>query len=258
MYDIIKLVIVLDLNLVKGVGEKAIEYLSNLNLYTINDLLFYYPYRYNFIKVIPLLEAPDDVTVTIKGIVDTEPRVSYINKSLNKMVFRINTDGYLVNVTIFNRSFYKSNLKLGRMINLIGKYNRQKNTFTASDIKFEIIRDFKIEPVYHLVKGIKSKGLSKLINECFNMNVEVEDYIPKYIVDKYKFMNKLEAAYNIHFPSNIDILKKARLRAIYEEFFIFMFKMNYLKHQYDLDNVGLGREVDRLKVDEFINTYLLN
>lgn len=254
MYDIIKLVIVMDLNLVKGVGEKAIEYLSNLNLYTINDLLFYYPYRYNFIKVIPLLEAPDDVTVTIKGIVDTEPRVSYINKSLNKMVFRINTDGYLVNVTIFNRSFYKSNLKLGRMINLIGKYNRQKNTFTASDIKFEIIRNFKIEPVYHLVKGIKSKGLSKLINECFNMNVEVEDYIPKYIVDKYKFMNKLEAAYNIHFPSNIDILKKARLRAIYEEFFVFMFKMNYLKHQYDLDNVGLGREVDRLKVDEFINT----
>ncbi len=253
MYDIINMVIKMDLNLVKGVGDKAIEYLSKLNLYKIEDLLFYYPYRYNLIKVIPLLETKEDEVATIKGIVDTEPRVSYINKSLNKMTFRINTDGYLVNVTIFNRNFYKNNLKLGRVINLIGKYDRKKNTFTASDIKFEIIRDFKIEPVYHLVKGITSKGLSKLINECFNMRVDIDDFIPDYLVHKYEFLDKLQAAYNIHFPTDIKILKKARLREIYEEFFIFMFKMNYLKHKYDLNNQGLTRNVDKKKLDEFIN-----
>ena len=243
----------MDLYLVRGIGIKALEYLNKLDLYTIEDLLLYYPYRYNFIKVIPLLEAPEDISVTIKGIVDTEPRVSFISKNLNKMTFRINTDGYLVNVTIFNRNFYKSNLKLGRLINLIGKYDRQKNMFTASDIKFEIIKDFKIEPVYHLVKGITSKGLSKLINECFNMPIDLDDYIPKYFVDKYKFMNKLDAAHVIHFPENTNLLKKARLREIYEEFFVFMFKMSYLKHKYDLNNVGLGRKVDKAKVDEFIN-----
>ena len=254
MYDIILLVIYMDINLVKGVGSKAFEYLSKLDLYKVEDLILYYPYRYNFIKVIPLTEALEDETVTIKGIVDTEPRVSYINKSLNKMTFRINSGGYLVNVTIFNRNFYKNNLKLGRLINLIGKYDRQKNTFTASDIKFEIIRNFKIEPVYHLVKGLTSKGLSKLIDECFNMPIDIDDFIPHYLVDKYEFMNKLQAAYNLHFPEDISTLKKARLRAIYEELFIFMFKMNYLKHKYDLNNQGLNRQVEKSKVDDFISS----
>lgn len=242
----------MDINLVKGVGSKAFEYLSKLNLYTVEDLILYYPYRYNFIRIIPLIDAPENESVTIKGTVDTEPRVYYINKSLNKMTFRINTDGYLVNVTIYNRNFYKEYLKLGRIINLIGKYDRKKNIFTASDIKFEIIRDFKIEPVYHLVKGLSSKVLSKLIKECFNKPIDIDDYIPDYIVDKYKLMNKIKAAYAIHFPENTMLLKKARLREIYEEFFIFMFKMNYLKHKYDLNNQGLGRQVDRSKVDEFI------
>lgn len=243
----------MDINFLKGVGEKAIEYLNKMNLYTINDLIEYYPYRYNIIKVIHLIEARDGEVVTIKGIVDSEPRVSYINKTLNRMAFKVRTDNFLINVVIFNRAFYKNSLKVGRLINLVGKYERKNNTFTASDIKFEIINGSKIEPVYHLVNGMKNKTLSKLIGECFDMRVDLEDYIPDYLVNRYEFMDKLKAAYNIHFPTSTDNLKKARLRAIYEEFFIFMFKMNYLKYKYDLDNRGLGRKIDRSQVDKFID-----
>ena len=244
----------MDIGLIKGVGSKSLQYLNKMNLYTISDLIEYYPYRYNIIKVVPLTEAGEDETVTIKGIVDTEPRVSYIKKNFNRMTFRLNTDGFLVNVTIFNRAFYKSNLKLGRMINVIGKYDRKKNSFTASDIKFEIINDMKIEPVYHLVSGVTNRGLNKLINECFNMHIDLEDYIPLYIKDKYEFIDKLKACYDIHFPASTKSLKAAKLRTIYEEFFIFMFKMNYLKYKYELNNVGLKRTVDRDKVVNFINS----
>ncbi len=253
MYDIILMVINMDINIIKGVGDKALECLTKMNLYTISDLIEYYPYRYNIIKVVPLIEARDGEVVTIKGIVDSEPRISYINKALNRMVFKVRTDNFLINVTIFNRAFYKNSLKLGRVINLIGRYERKNNTFTASDIKFEIINGIKIEPVYHLVNGIKNKGLSNLINECFHMRVDLEDYVPNYLVNKYGFMKKLEAAYNIHFPTSTDNLKHAKLRAIYEEFFVFMFKMNYLKHKYDLDNQGLTRNVDKDKLTEFID-----
>ncbi len=244
----------MDLNIVKGVGEKALEYLNKLNIYTINDLLTYYPYRYNIIKIIPISEALEDQNVTIRAIVDTEPRVSYIKKNLNRMIFRVNSEGYLINVSIFNRAFYKNNLKLGREIVLLGKYDSKKNVFTASDIKFEIIRDFKIEPVYHLVKGVTSKGLSKLINECFSMKVDLEDYIPYYLQNKYHFIDKLKSSYIIHFPKEINLLKQAKLREIYEEFFVFMFKMNYLKYKYDLNNQGLSREVKKDDVDKFIET----
>ena len=243
----------MDIDKIRGVGSKSLELLAKIKVSTIEDLILYYPYRYNVIKVVSLMEALNGEVVTIKGIVDTEPRVSYINKNFNRMTFRIKTGDYLVNVVIFNRAFYKQHLKLGRMINLIGRYDKEKNSFTASDIRFELISGIRIEPVYHLVKGITSKSLSKLIAECLEMKIDLEDYIPEEISSKYKFINKLEAAKNIHFPQSTINLKKARLREIYEEFFIFMFKMNYLKYKYDLNNVGLSRNVDRDKVDEFIN-----
>ena len=248
----------MDINLIKGVGDKSIELLSKMNLLTVNDLIMYYPYRYNVIRVVSMSEAMNGETCTIKGIIDTEPRVSYINKGFNRMTFKVRSDNYLINVTIFNRAFYKQHLKLGRMINLIGKYDREKNSFTASDIKFELIRGVKIEPVYHLVKGVKSSGLAKLIQECFNMRIDIDDYIPDYLSDKYKFMNKIDAAKIIHMPISTESLKQARLREIYEEFFVFMFKMNYLKYKYDLNNEGLGRVVDRTKVDEFIDALPFN
>ena len=242
----------MDILNIKGLGPKTLEYLEKLNLYTIQDLIEYYPYRYNIIKISNLKDVQDGEHCTIKGIVDTEPRVSYINKRFNRMTFRVNSDGILINITIFNRAFYKQHLKLGRMINIIGKYDKLKNSITASDIKFEIIRDTKIEPVYHLVNGLKSNNLSNIIKECFNKKVELEDYIPSYLIDKYNFINKLDASYNIHFPTSTNLLKQSKVRTIYEEFFIFMFKMHYLKHKYDLNNQGLKRMVPYDAVNEFI------
>ncbi len=244
----------MDISNLYGVGPKMIDLLSKLDVYTISDLIEYYPYRYNLIKIIPLIEAPEGETVTIKGIIESEPKVSYIKKNLNRMAFRLNSDGYLINVTIFNRAFYKMHLKVGRVINVIGKYDRKNNSFTASDIKFEIIHGSKIEPVYHLVSGLTSRGINKLINECYEMNIDLEDYVPSYIVNKYEFMNKLEATKYMHNPDSNDHLKKAKLRLIYEEFFKFMFKTNYLRYRYDLNNVGLERNVNKDDVDAFVNS----
>lgn len=244
----------MDIINIKGLGPKTLEYLNKLNLYTIQDLIEYYPYRYNIIKVSNIKDIQDGEHCTIKGIVDTEPRVSYINKRFNRMTFRVNSDGILLNITIFNRAFYKTHLKLGRMINIIGKYDKLKNSITASDIKFEIIRNTKIEPVYHLVNGIKSNNLSNIIKECYNYKIDLNDYIPNYLIERYNFLNKLQSSYNIHFPSSTDLLKQSKIRTIYEEFFIFMFKMHYLKHKYDLNNQGLKREVSYSDVNNFITS----
>lgn len=244
----------MDISLIGGVGDKLLEYLNKLKLYTVKDLLEYYPYRYEIIKVIKMSEVKHLTLCTIKGVVESEPHVTYINKKFNKMTFRLNADGYLINVTIFNRGFYKNNLKIGRVINVIGKYDNVRNSFTASDIKFELITGVKVLPVYHLVNGLNNKVLTKIINDSFSLRVDLEDDIPIYLKEKYNFMDKKEALYNIHFPHSTEALKKARLRCIYEEFFVFMFKMNYLKYQYDLNNVGVSRKVDYLEVSKFIDT----
>ena len=241
----------MDIELVKGVGKVTLEYLKKLQIFTINDLIEYYPYRYNIIRIVPIKDATLGETCTIRGIIDTEPKVTYI-KRLNKLSFRVLTDNYLVNVVIFNRAFMKNQLKIGRMINLTGKYDDKRNQFTASDINFEMINGSKIYPVYHLINGLKNKTLTNIIREAINSNITLEDYIPDYLVLKYNFLDKYKASLIIHDPNDYNDLKKAKLRTIYEELFIFMFKMNYLKYKYTLDNVGIQRRVDKKLVEEYI------
>ncbi len=241
----------MDIELVKGVGKVTLEYLKKLQIFTINDLIEYYPYRYNIIRIVPIKDATLGDTCTIRGIIDTEPKVTYI-KRLNKLSFRVLTDNYLVNVVIFNRAFMKNQLKIGRMINLTGKYDDKRNQFTASDINFEMISGSKIYPVYHLINGLKNKTLTNIIREAINSNITLEDYIPDYLALKYNFLDKYKASLIIHDPNDYNDLKKAKLRTIYEELFIFMFKMNYLKYKYTLDNVGIQRRVDKKLVEEYI------
>ena len=241
----------MDIELVKGVGKVTLEYLKKLQIFTINDLIEYYPYRYNIIRIVPIKDATLGETCTIRGIIDTEPKVTYI-KRLNKLSFRVLTDNYLVNVVIFNRAFMKNQLKIGRMINLTGKYDDKRNQFTANDINFEMINGSKIYPVYHLINGLKNKTLTNIIREAINSNITLEDYIPDYLVLKYNFLDKYKASLIIHDPNDYNDLKKAKLRTIYEELFIFMFKMNYLKYKYTLDNVGIQRRVDKKLVEEYI------
>ena len=241
----------MDIELVKGVGKVTLEYLKKLQIFTINDLIEYYPYRYNIIRIVPIKDATLGETCTIRGIIDTEPKVTYI-KRLNKLSFRVLTDNYLVNVVIFNRAFMKNQLKIGRMINLTGKYDDKRNQFTASDINFEMISGSKIYPVYHLINGLKNKTLTNIIREAINSNITLEDYIPDYLALKYNFLDKYKASLIIHDPNDYNDLKKAKLRTIYEELFIFMFKMNYLKYKYTLDNVGIQRRVDKKLVEEYI------
>lgn len=241
----------MDINAIKGVGDKTLQLLKKLNVTTIEDVLTYYPYRYTIYKVSSLIES--DEAITIKGIVDSTPQVSYIRRNLNSIRFKLNTNGLLVNVVIFNRAFLKNHLTLGRCIHVVGKYNKKSNTFTASDIKFEMIQGTMIEPVYHLVSGITNKNIGKIIQECLKMRVDVTDYIPSYLVEKYQFVDKLDAIKELHMPTSSVALKKSKLRLIYEEFFVFMFKTNYLRYKYINNSLGLARSIEKQQVAEFIN-----
>ena len=140
---------------VKGIGPKTVGLLNKLGIITIDDLINYYPFRYNKIELTNL----QDGDVIVNGIIETAPMTTYIKRNLNKMVFRVMVDNYLVDVVIFNRAFLKQYLLVGKTITVIGKYD--KNTLTASDIKLEDIGDkTKVTPIYHLVKGLTNKNMN--------------------------------------------------------------------------------------------------
>lgn len=242
----------MELHSIKGIGPKTLELLYKINIYNTEDLITYYPYRYNIYKPMNLRECEENTNVTINATIESTPRLSYIKKNFNRLSFKAITNNLLINVTIFNRAFLYKNLEVGKSILLVGKYNKQKNMFVASEIKFGWLKETKIEPVYHIIKGLKSNQISNYINNALKEEKECIDYIPSEYLEKYNFLNKKEALYMIHEPKNTNQIKQARMRLIYEEFFIFMLKINYLKNK-NKEILGIQKEFDENKVKEFIN-----
>ena len=239
---------------IKGIGPKSLLALKALNLYTKDDVINYFPYRYNVYTPVKLRECSESDTCTITGYVESVAKVFFIRKNLNKLSFAFNTGSELVNVTIFNRAYLKPNIRIKSYISVIGKYNRKSNTFMASDIKLTPITKTVIEPVYHLNQGIKRSNFKKLVDEILDNTVEIKSNVPDYLIEKYNFINKKEAVTNVHKPKDINSLKKADLHLIYEELFTFMLKVSYLKEKNASDGKFNIKSFDEDKVNKFINS----
>lgn len=243
---------------IKGIGPKSILALKALNLYTMDDVINYFPYRYNVYTPVKLSDCSEVDTCTITGYVESLPKVFFIRKNLNKLSFAFNTGSELVNVTIFNRAYLKPNIKIKSYISVIGKYNRKSNTFMASDIKLTPITKTVIEPVYHLNQGIKRSNFKKFVDEILDNTVEIKSNVPDYLIEKYNFINKKEAVTNVHKPKDINSLKKADLHLIYEELFTFMLKVSYLKEKNARDGKFNIKNFDEDKVNNFISSLPFN
>ena len=244
-----------ELETIEGIGPKTKELLNKIKIYTVEDLLNYYPYRYDIIKRSDLSNLSDGDKIIIDGIVEGQPTTIYINKSLKKMIFRISTKTMILNVTLYNRAHLYSDLKSGKEVTIIGKYNKLKNTVIVSDIRFGLLPpSAKIEPIYYTTEGLTVKQISKFETIALENDYDVIDLVPRYIEEKYNLMNKKSAIKNIHVPEDILLLKKARQRIKYEELFMYVLKINYLKNKINNDNLAIERNIDKDKLDKFIKS----
>ena len=244
-----------ELETIEGIGPKTKELLNKIKIYTVEDLLNYYPYRYDIIKRSDLSNLSDGDKIIIDGIVEGQPTTIYINKSLKKMIFRISTKTMILNVTLYNRAHLYQDLKSGKEVTIIGKYNKLKNTVIVSDIRFGLLPpSAKIEPIYYTTEGLTVKQISKFEAIALENDYDVIDLVPRYIEEKYNLMNKKFAIKNIHVPEDILLLKKARQRIKYEELFMYVLKINYLKNKINNDNLAIERNIDKDKLDKFIKS----
>ena len=244
-----------ELETIEGIGPKTKELLNKIKIYTVEDLLNYYPYRYDIIKRSDLSNLSDGDKIIIDGIVEGQPTTIYINKSLKKMIFRISTKTMILNVTLYNRTHLYSDLKSGKEVTIIGKYNKLKNTVIVSDIRFGLLPpSAKIEPIYYTTEGLTVKQISKFETIALENDYDVIDLVPRYIEEKYNLMNKKSAIKNIHVPEDILLLKKARQRIKYEELFMYILKINYLKNKINNDTLAIERTIDKDKLDKFIKS----
>ena len=242
----------MELENIPKIGNKTLNDLHKLNIFTINDLINFYPYRYNFYNPTNINNTQDNIIITINGIIESTPKIVFIKRNLNYLTFRVLSSNKLINVTIFNRAFMKNNLIVGKSICLTGKYNTEKNLFTASNILLKPIMSTIIEPIYHLKGNLKNKNLNNLILDILNKN-EYNNTLPEYIVNKYNLLDEYNSLKEIHNPQNINILKKANLTLIYKELFDFMFKINYLRLKRSTNEINIVKDFDVDKLNELIN-----
>ena len=239
---------------IKGIGPKTLKLFQNLNIYTIQDLITFYPYKYKLYHPVTLDNYEENTEVLINGYIASDAKIYYIKRNLNKISFRLNTDTKLINVTIFNRPFIKQYLSLNKYISVIGKYNIKTNTFTASDIKLTPIIKDEIEPIYHTTQGLKQVNIHKIINNLLEKNIYVPSLIPEEYIKEYSLLDKLTAIKEIHNPTSTNNLKQAEICLKYEELFEYTLKINYLKYLKDKTTTSYIKTFDSSKLDNLISS----
>ena len=241
------------LNDINKIGDKTLLYLNDMGIYNIDELINYYPYKYEIIKRSNVDELIDGDKIIIDGIVESNPTIFYYGKRKNAMNFRIRTNDRILLVSIYNRGFMKNKLNVGTNVTVIGKYNKQNNKVIASDIKLSLLPDkTTVDVIYHESSKINSKELNAYINEALK-HYSPKQYIPNYLMEKYKFQNKHLCLKEIHNPTSSNNLKRSINMLKYEELFLFMLRINKLKlNRKQID--GLSRDISRQDLDKFIAT----
>lgn len=243
-----------DVGVLKGIGKETANSLAEMNIYSIKDLLEYFPYRYEDYRLRDLADVPHEERVTVEGKVHSDPSVMYYGRKKSRLTFKLLVDRYLVTAVFFNQPFLKKKIKLNDTITVTGKWDRHRQTITVQHYHlgpYSYRSEF--EPVYSLKGNITSNMLKKFIATALN---EYGDYIrenlPTAFLENYKLPGRREAIRAIHFPKNAQELKQARRRFVYEEFLYFQLKIQALRKFEREHSKGQEQHYDVKKLREFI------
>ena len=217
----------------KGVGEKTAQELAAMNIYSIKDLLEYFPFRYNVFEMKPLQALEHNEQATIIGQVSSEPIIQFYGRKRSRLTFNLFVENVTVRAVIFNRPFAKNHIQLGDSITLIGKWDAHRLQITVHQYKKgQQDQQTTIEPIYPSKGNMTTKRIRKLIKQAYQQyHQAIKEFLPDSFLQMYKLPRRKEAIQTIHEPKNTTLLKHARRRLIYEEFLLFQLKLHLVKQQ---------------------------
>lgn len=248
----------MDLECLKGIGPKSLKLLNNLGIYSVDDLVRNYPYRFDILKNMDINNSNNHDNITIEAVVQSSPVLQFFKGKMNRITFRVLAQNKFIKVVIFNRAFMKNNIKPGNIVTLIGKYSEKNENFTCINILLRALNKCgEIIPVYHLCKGITSKQMSNFINLGLD-KYQIENNIPNTIKNKYGFMDEKKAIKIVHNPINEKELKTALKTLKYEEIYTYMKKVKELKIKNQKHNDLYIKNIDEDKVKSFIENLPFN
>ncbi|GMA72439.1 ATP-dependent DNA helicase RecG [Tetragenococcus osmophilus] len=232
-----------------GVGEKRAQALADLGIETIEDLLSYYPFRYDDIKERNLIEINDQEKVTIKGVVVSPPVINRFGYKKSRLQFRMMQDHDVFSVSFFNQPYLKDKIIVSEDIAVYGKWDAKRRSLTGMKI-LGANQEGEFAPIYHVSKAIRQQTLVDLIKKAFTrFGEQLEENLPLSLMEKYRLMARKEAMYAMHFPKDLDEYHQAKRRVVFEEFFLFQMKIQGLKKEEKSEKHGviINYDVERVK-----------
>lgn len=224
----------MDLNNLKGIGEKTEKLFYKAGIEKVNDLLRYYPRYYDvFEEPVLIRDLECDRTQAIKGTVVREVSVKRVRNLQVVTGYLRDERGDAIKATWFNSPYLKGKLAIGSTFIFRGFVKENYSNFSIEQPKIFGIAEYnkkkgEMQPVYPLVSGLTNNMVQKAVKQALKL-VETEEFLPEKIRNKYGLEGLQQAIEHIHYPTDKNQLYSARKRLIFDEFFMFIYNIRNLK-----------------------------
>ena len=224
----------MDLNNLKGIGEKTEKLFYKAGVEKVNDLLRYYPRYYDvFEEPVLIRDLECDRTQAIKGTVVREVSVKRVRNLQVVTGYLRDERGDAIKATWFNSPYLKGKLTIGSTFIFRGFVKENYSNFSIEQPKIFGIAEYnkkkgEMQPVYPLVSGLTNNMVQKAVKQALKL-VETEEFLPEKIRNKYGLEGLQQAIEHIHYHKDKNQLYSARKRLIFDEFFMFIYNIRNLK-----------------------------
>lgn len=239
----------------KSVGPKRLKLLNNIGIFSIKDLLYFYPRRYeDSSKILKLSEGIIGEKATFRCRILSLLDNRNIRRGLSITSFLIEDDSAEAKLIFFNNRFIKNTIDFGETYLIYGKYERFRGRIqlTSPEIeKVDNIRNLgRIRGIYNQTKGLTNNNIDYLIDQVIDKNL-FEECIPNDLIKKYSLIDKNRAIKNIHRPENRKSYALSKQRLVYEELLFFELSILSMQNKNNSSH-GIKFNIPN-KIYEFIN-----
>ena len=239
----------------KSVGPKRLKLLNNIGIFSIKDLLYFYPRRYeDSSKILKLSEGIIGEKATFRCRILSLLDNRNIRRGLSITSFLIEDDSAEAKLIFFNNRFIKNTIDFGETYLIYGKYERFRGRIqlTSPEIeKVDNIRNLgRIRGIYNQTKGLTNNNIDHLIDQVIDKNL-FEECIPNDLIKKYSLIDKNRAIKNIHRPENRKSYALSKQRLVYEELLFFELSILSMQNKNNSSH-GIKFNIPN-KIYEFIN-----
>ncbi|WP_418934550.1 ATP-dependent DNA helicase RecG [Eubacterium sp.] len=231
----------MNINELKGIGEKTEKVFNKAGIHTTDDLLKYYPRNYDIYEMpLWIRDLKCNQICAVKAIVYKQIEIRRVRNLQIVTAYLQDDTKNVIRTTWFNAAYLKNTLKPGSSFVFRGMVKENRGAFVLKQPKIYKINEYKelldkMQPIYPLVSGLTEKMVTKAVVQAIKVELPVKEYMPDAVLKERGLLDINKAYIQIHFPKNKMELKQAKDRIIFNEFFDFTYSLRKFKDS-DKDN----------------------